>query len=220
MRHAVLSRKANADKKIGILLSSYPTKHARIGNAVGLDTPASAVRLLRAMREAGYTIGEFPEDGDLLIHSLIAAGGHDVEWLTEDQLATATARVPLRDYEAWFNALPTELREGIREHWGEAPGRLYVDGDEIVLASLTLRQRRADDPAAARVRREPDRHLPRPRPAAEPPLSGRIPLAGDSRSGRTRCCTSASTARWSGCPARASACQRPAPRTPCSASCR
>ncbi len=39
------------------MLSSYPTKHARIGNAVGLDTPASAVALLRAMRERGYDIG-------------------------------------------------------------------------------------------------------------------------------------------------------------------
>ncbi|WP_372463421.1 cobaltochelatase subunit CobN [Actinospica acidithermotolerans] len=138
VRHARLSRKPNGEKKIGILLSSYPTKHARIGNAVGLDTPASAVRLLRAMRDAGYLVGEFPEDGDRLIHSLIAAGGHDVEWLTEEQLATATARVPLADYEAWFGTLPEPLREGIREHWGEAPGRLYVDGDEIVLASLTF----------------------------------------------------------------------------------
>jgi len=138
VRHAVLSRKTNADKKIGILLSSYPTKHARIGNAVGLDTPASAVRLLHAMREAGYVVGEFPEDGDQLIHSLIAAGGHDVEWLTEDQLATATARVPLSDYESWLEALPDTLRENIREHWGEAPGQLYVDGSDIVLASLTF----------------------------------------------------------------------------------
>jgi cobaltochelatase CobN len=138
VRHAALARKSNADKRIGILLSSYPTKHARIGNAVGLDTPASAVRLLNAMSEAGYTVGEFPQDGDLLIHSLIAAGGHDVEWLTEDQLATATARVPLAEYEAWFDALPADLRERVREHWGEPPGQLYVDGADIVLASLTF----------------------------------------------------------------------------------
>ena len=138
VRHASLSRKANADKRIGILLSSYPTKHARIGNAVGLDTPASAVRLLAAMRAAGYQVSEFPEDGDTLIHSLIAAGGHDVEWLTEEQLATATARVPLAEYEAWFAALPEDLREGIRRHWGEPPGGLYVDGEEIVLATLTF----------------------------------------------------------------------------------
>jgi cobaltochelatase CobN len=138
VRHAALSRKANADKKIGILLSSYPTKHARIGNAVGLDTPASAVRLLHAMREAGYQITEFPEDGDTLIHSLIAAGGHDVEWLTEEQLSAATARVPLADYEVWFAALPADLREAILRHWGQPPGGLYVDGGDIVLATLTF----------------------------------------------------------------------------------
>jgi cobaltochelatase CobN len=142
-RHAALSRKPNSDKRIGILLSSYPTKHARVGNAVGLDTPASTVRLLAAMRQAGYTVGAFPEDGDTLIHSLIAAGGHDVEWLTSEQLAAATARVPLAVYERWFAALPAGLRESIRRHWGEPPGSLYVDdsspdGPEIVLATLAF----------------------------------------------------------------------------------
>ncbi|NUR59214.1 MAG: cobaltochelatase subunit CobN [Catenulispora sp.] len=135
-RHAALRAIPNPDKKVALILSSYPTKHSRIGNAVGLDTPASAVRLLTALRSAGYTVGDFPEDGDELIHRLIAAGGHDVEWLTEDQLANAPARVPLREYEAWFAKLPADLREGIRRHWGEPPGQLYVDGDDIVLASL------------------------------------------------------------------------------------
>ncbi len=32
---------------IALMLSAYPTKHARIGNAVGLDTPASTVRAAR-----------------------------------------------------------------------------------------------------------------------------------------------------------------------------
>ena len=39
------------------MLSAYPTKHARVGNAVGLDTPVSAVRLLRRLRDAGYDLG-------------------------------------------------------------------------------------------------------------------------------------------------------------------
>ncbi|MGH3370468.1 MAG: cobaltochelatase subunit CobN, partial [Nocardioidaceae bacterium] len=42
------------DKKLALVLSSYPTKHARIGNAVGLDTPASAVVLLGHLKDAGY----------------------------------------------------------------------------------------------------------------------------------------------------------------------
>jgi cobaltochelatase CobN len=134
--HARLRHVPNADKRIAIVLSSYPTKHSRVGNAVGLDTPASAVSLLGAMRDAGYDVGDVPDDGDTLIHTLIAAGGHDVEWLTEEQLAAAPARVPLHDYRRWFDALPGELRENIRTHWGEPPGGLYVDGTDIVLAAL------------------------------------------------------------------------------------
>jgi cobaltochelatase CobN len=121
-----------------VVLSSYPTKNSRVGNAVGLDTPASAVVLLRALREAGYAVGDFPEDSDQLIHSLIAAGGHDVEWLTEEQLAAAPARVPLADYRRFIDALPSTLTDEMREHWGEPPGSLYVDGTDIVLASLTF----------------------------------------------------------------------------------
>jgi cobaltochelatase CobN len=134
--HARLRHAPAAAKKVAVMLSSYPTKHARVGNAVGLDTPASAVVLLRALRAAGYDVGDFPEDGDALIHALIAAGGHDVEWLTEEQLAAAPARVPLAGYREWFGALPGELQDAVRRHWGEPPGELYVDGTDIVLAAL------------------------------------------------------------------------------------
>ena len=136
VRHARLRSTPVAERKLAVVLSSYPTKHSRVGNAVGLDTPASAVVLLNALRDAGYAVGDFPQDSDTLIHTLIAAGGHDVEWLTEEQLAAAPSRVPLADYRRWFDALPSSLTDGIVAHWGEAPGSLYVDGDDIVLASL------------------------------------------------------------------------------------
>lgn len=136
VRHARLKHKPNAEKKLALVFTAYPTKHSRVGNAVGLDTPASAVRVLDALRDAGYVVEGHPDNGDELIHRLINAGGHDVEWLTEEQLAAAPARVPLADYRAWFEKLEPELRDGMLEHWGEPPGQLYVDGDEIVLASL------------------------------------------------------------------------------------
>ncbi|HUY48031.1 MAG TPA: cobaltochelatase subunit CobN [Streptosporangiaceae bacterium] len=135
--HARLRRVPAAQRRLAIMLSSYPTKHARIGNAVGLDTPASAVVLLRALRDAGYDLGEgFPEDGDELIRRLIEAGGQDTEWLTEAQLAAAPLRVPRADYDDWFTALPAALRASVREHWGEPPGELYTDAGDIVLAGL------------------------------------------------------------------------------------
>lgn len=134
VRYARLRQVPNAQKRLAIMLSSYPTKHARVGNAVGLDTPASAVVLLRALREAGYDLGAgFPEDGDSLIHTLIAAGGHDVEWLTEEQLASAPARVRLDEHKSW---LAGAVGESIVDAWGPPPGTLYTHEGDIVLASL------------------------------------------------------------------------------------
>ena len=135
--HARLRHVPPGRKRLAIMLSSYPTRHARIGNAVGLDTPASAVILLQALREAGYDLGDgFPEDGDTLIHQLIEAGGQDTEWLTEAQLAAAALRVPGGEYGQWFAALPAPLQASVRAHWGEPPGELYTDHGDIVLAGL------------------------------------------------------------------------------------
>ena len=137
VRHARLATIPNRAKRVAIMLSSYPTKHSRVGNAVGLDTPASAVRLLQALRDAGYDLGDgFPEDGDTLIHTLIAAGGYDTEWLTEEQLSAAPARVPLPVYHEWISSLPNGPRRRLIAQWGEPPGELYTDGDDIVLAAL------------------------------------------------------------------------------------
>ena len=41
--HARLRHTPAARRRIAVMLSAYPTKHARIGNAVGLDTPRSLV---------------------------------------------------------------------------------------------------------------------------------------------------------------------------------
>ncbi|HEY5358288.1 MAG TPA: cobaltochelatase subunit CobN [Streptosporangiaceae bacterium] len=138
-------------RRVALMLSSYPTKHSRIGNAVGLDTPASTVALLAAMRDRGYDIGPLTGDGalpgvadldgDALIHAVIAAGGQDPEWLTDQQLSDAVVRIPAVRYRAWFAELPEQLRVSVQEAWGPPPGDLYVDRSrdpdgEIVLAAL------------------------------------------------------------------------------------
>ncbi|MGW4366563.1 cobaltochelatase subunit CobN [Nocardia takedensis] len=148
VRYARLRHIPAADKRLVLMLSAYPTKHARIGNAVGLDTPASAIALLRALGAAGYDLGapgEIPGlaegDGDALIHALIAAGGQDPDWLSAEQLEGNPIRISAGTYRTWFDTLPEDLREGVREAWGAAPGELYVDrsadpAGEIVIAAL------------------------------------------------------------------------------------
>jgi cobaltochelatase CobN len=155
--HARLRHVPAGRKRVALVLTAYPTKHARIGNAVGLDTPVSALRLLTALREAGYDIGPASGDdalpglaamdGDALVHGLIEAGGQDLDWLTEEQLAGNPVRIPAATYRAWFDTLPAELRDAVEGKWGAAPGELFVDpvggprssGDrdgDIVLAAI------------------------------------------------------------------------------------
>jgi cobaltochelatase CobN len=135
--HARLRHVPPADRRIVLMLSAYPTKHSRIGNAVGLDTPASTVALIEALRERGYRTGSFGDyDGDGLIHALIAAGGQDPDWLTEDQLSGNKVRISGARYAEWFATLPGDLRASIERHWGPPPGELYVDAGDIVLAAL------------------------------------------------------------------------------------
>lgn len=149
VNHARLRRTPPAERKVALMLSAYPTKHSRVGNAVGLDTPVSTVRLLRRMRDAGYDLGpvgaipglELEDDtqaGDALIHALIDAGGQDEEWLTQGQLTDAHVRITPEQYAAWTADLPDDLRAQMVEAWGEAPGRLFVnDAGELVLATIT-----------------------------------------------------------------------------------
>ncbi|BBZ33777.1 cobaltochelatase subunit CobN [Mycolicibacterium confluentis] len=145
VRHARLRHVAPADKRVALIFSAYPTKHARIGNAVGLDTPASAVALLRAMSDAGYVIGDVPGlaagDGDALVHALIERGGQDPDWLTAEQLESNPVRVSASEYREWFATLPAELSDAVVEHWGPPPGELFVDRSndpqgEIVVAAM------------------------------------------------------------------------------------
>jgi cobaltochelatase CobN len=138
VRHARLRKTPASKRRVAMLLTSFPTKHARIGMAVGLDTPASALVLLDTLSQDGMQIDHDFAHGDQLMHALIAGGGHDPEFLTDQQLAAAPLRFPVAEYLEWFATLPTSLRESIEEKWGQAPGDRYVDNGDFVIAGLEL----------------------------------------------------------------------------------
>ncbi len=157
VRHARLRHIPNAEKRVALMLSAYPTKHSRIGNAVGLDTPASVIALLHAMRERGYQIGDLPglaeKDGDALIHGLIAAGGQDPNWLTEEQLSGNEIRIPAARYQAFFDTLPAEFQTKLKRSLGSAPRRTLRRHERRHRARGDPgRERRRDGAAAARFR--------------------------------------------------------------------
>jgi cobaltochelatase CobN len=83
-KYCQLAEKSNATKRIGLILANYPTKDGRIGNGVGLDTPASTINILTALQDAGYPVENIPDTGTDLIKALLGAVTNNPD--TIDQL--------------------------------------------------------------------------------------------------------------------------------------
>lgn len=138
VRHARLRHIAAADKRVVIVLSAYPTKRSRLGNAVGLDTPASAVDLLHALAASGYQVDRIPADGDALMAELADTLTYDLPTLNAQQLAHAPGRLDAALYTSWFEALPGDARSQVESMWGPAPGEVYHHDGHLVFPGMDL----------------------------------------------------------------------------------
>lgn len=133
-RWARLRHIANPHKRVALILANYPTQDGRIGNGVGLDTPASVVNILRAMAAQNYAITELPADGDALIARLQRGATNALHTL-------ATRATPLRisvaDYQHYFTQLPARCQEQVLARWGAVTtDPKYHDGHLIVAGLL------------------------------------------------------------------------------------
>ena len=106
---------ANSQKKLALVLANYPTSEGRIGNGVGLDTPASVVSILSMLRDEGYGVAELPENGDALMRMLTQ--GVTNEPSVRD-LRPALQSFALEDYRACLGTLPAEVVEALEKKWG------------------------------------------------------------------------------------------------------
>ena len=112
-----LARTPAAERKIALVLANYPNRDGRIGNGVGLDTPAGTLNVLRALKRAGYDTGTLPEDGAAMLARLLA--GPTNAAVEARRIEETLARA---DYERFFASLPEAVRAAVNERWG-APER-------------------------------------------------------------------------------------------------
>ncbi len=138
VRLARLRHQPAARKRVAIVLSAYPTKRSRLGNAVALDTPASLLVVLDGLRAAGYDVAEVGTDSDAVMARLADGLTYVVPDLTAAQRAMAVGSLPVDEYCAWFATLPLELRDRVEATWGPAPGKVHVHDDHLVFAGIDL----------------------------------------------------------------------------------
>ncbi|HEY9828043.1 MAG TPA: cobaltochelatase subunit CobN, partial [Stenomitos sp.] len=105
-----------AERKVALILANYPNRDGRIANGVGLDTPASCLAILYALRAAGYTVGELPTTSDALMQCLTAGTTNDAE-----AIGTRAVRQSLSAaaYQAHFQTLPPTIQVEMEARWGQ-----------------------------------------------------------------------------------------------------
>jgi cobaltochelatase CobN len=124
---AKLGRTQPADRRIGLILANYPGKDGRLANGVGLDTPASTVAILHALKDAGYAVADAPDDSAALMAKLIAGPTN------AKKTAQGGVRLPLARYRDFFGALPQAVQDAVIARWGAIEQDRRVDGKDFVL---------------------------------------------------------------------------------------
>lgn len=112
-RWARLRATPPGERRLAVILANYPNRDGRIGNGVGLDTPAGTIEALRALEAAGYAVADIPTDGDALVARLLA--GPTNQAVTG---RTVTETLPLAAYLEAFAQLPEASRRLVCERWG------------------------------------------------------------------------------------------------------
>jgi cobaltochelatase CobN len=102
-----------AECRVALIMANYPNRDGRLGNGVGLDTPAGTVEVMRAMRDAGYDVTDLSVDGDALMQALMAGptnAANDGRVIRE--------RLSVSDYIKFFENLPKEVQDRVTVRWG------------------------------------------------------------------------------------------------------
>jgi cobaltochelatase CobN len=127
---AHLRRTPAPERKVALVLANYPNRDGRIGNGVGLDTPASAASILAGLSSAGYDIGAAPQDGAALMALMTGGVTNDLTSLDRP----GEIALPLADYRAAFAQVPEAARAAMLERWGEPEADPFVRDGAFRLA--------------------------------------------------------------------------------------
>jgi len=155
-----LARTPARERRVALVLANYPAEDGRLGNGVGLDTPASTVEILRALDGAGYAVRDLPRDGAELMNRLRAQ-------VTNELGAIDTRRclqsLSLQDYAVFLEQLPPALAAAVDRRWGPAErdprcrdGRLMISGLELGSAFVGIQPPRGYSIDVAGTYHDPD----------------------------------------------------------------
>jgi cobaltochelatase CobN len=119
-RIAGLRRTENCERRVAFVLTNSAAKASQVGGAVGLDSAASLLTTMRAMRARRYRIEAMPESSDELMHRLLERGTYDDNYPLDPAQAMRFGR---RAYRKIFDAFPARPNRRMQDFWGQPQDR-------------------------------------------------------------------------------------------------
>ncbi|MEO3706158.1 magnesium chelatase subunit H [Trichormus azollae] len=131
-----LRKKPPQNRKIAIILYGFPPGYGAVGTAALLNVPRSLMKLLHALKEQGYKVGEILEDGEDLIRRVKEADEiNPLREQLEDDIENLTT-VNARTLEKWLGYLQTSR---IEKQWKYLTGSgIKTYGDEFNIGGVQL----------------------------------------------------------------------------------
>ncbi|MBT5939761.1 MAG: cobaltochelatase subunit CobN, partial [Rhodospirillaceae bacterium] len=117
-----------SERRVAVVVANYPNKDGRLGNGVGLDTPAGVAVAFRRMMQEGYALGDnVPETSKAIMNRLLAGPTNAAgERVGGDAFS-------IEDYLAFFHSLPQAIQDQVTERWGLPEDDPFVSNDAFIL---------------------------------------------------------------------------------------
>jgi cobaltochelatase CobN len=120
-------------RRIALVMANYPNRDGRMGNGVGLDSPAAAAGMLQALAAAGYRVENPPLDGNALIERLQQGPTN-----AHDDMRQASESLTLADYASFFAGLPRGLQDQVTAKWGAPESDPFFRDGEVDCGSFAI----------------------------------------------------------------------------------
>ncbi|MBN1432706.1 MAG: magnesium chelatase subunit H [Methanomicrobiaceae archaeon] len=124
----------NRDKKVAVIIYSYPPGEGNLGHASYLDVFVSVREMLEKFSSEGYYV-EMPDKPlhELFEEKKIANSG---TWFSKEDTLDNCFSLDYSEYLRYFETLDPDVRADVNEAWGIPPGNVMVCGEKFVIPGI------------------------------------------------------------------------------------
>ncbi|MFZ2184931.1 MAG: magnesium chelatase subunit H [Methanothrix sp.] len=131
-----LKTKPNEEKRVALIIYSYPPGEGNLGGASYLDVFKSIKSLLKRMKDEGFSV-YVPEGKlhDLFEDLAIANTG---QWFCAEKIIKNSFYLSAEAYRNYFYSLPEKMQDEVTTAWGDVPGTVMTSGEKILIPGIEL----------------------------------------------------------------------------------